>query len=470
MRGDARHSLRTRRARDTAARFAFLLVSISCAIYNAECRLDAGKASNKNAAGRRGGLTSTRIYTLLSAFLFLFFFAQAMSMSLLALWLKGRLGLSGAETGAVFAANFIFAMVSQPIYGFISDKVGLRKTILWVLAAMVLLSGAFFTFVYGPLLKANLLIGAAVGGVYLGVTYIAGSYALESYVDRVGRKYGFEYGRARLWGSIGFACAALFSGRLFNIDPAINFFLASAAGLALLPLLAMTRIEVQAQEKTQSHSLKIREAFALLRVPKFWGFMVLILGVTNLYLVYDQQFPAYYASQFADPKDGAAMFGYLSSAQIFLEAALLFVAPSIVDRTGAKRGLLLAAAIMIVRIAGSGIVEGPVAISAMKMLHSLELPILVVSIFRYIAANFDTRLASTLYLVGVSFGHSLGLAVLSPIVGRGYDLFGFPHTYLLIALFASVFWVASLFSLSATPARRGDEGRPALGQADLAKP
>jgi hypothetical protein len=118
--------------------------------------------------------------------------------------------------------------------------------------------------------------------------------------------------------------------------------------------------------------------------------MVLILGVTNLYLVFDQQFPAYYASQFADPKHGAAMFGYLNSAQIFVEAGMLFVAPFIVNRTGAKNGLLLAAAIMIFRIAGSGLVEGPVAISAMKMLHSLELPILAVSIFRYIAAHFES--------------------------------------------------------------------------------
>jgi OHS family lactose permease-like MFS transporter len=418
-------------------------------------------------------LSSRKIYALLSAFLFLYFFAQAMSVSLLAIWLKGTLGLNGAQTGAVFAANFVFAMCSQPIYGFISDKVGLRKTVLWIIGLMVVLSGAFFTFVYGPLLKTNLLIGAAVGGVYLGVTFIAGSYALESYVDRVGRKYGFEYGRARLWGSIGFACAAFFSGRLFNIDPAINFFLASAAGLLLLPILAFARIDVTPQDKVESRTLKVTEALALLRLRKFWGFMVLILGVTNLYLVYDQQFPAYYASQFADPKNGAAFFGYLNSAQIFLEAGLLFVAPSIVNRTGAKNGLLLAAAIMIVRIAGSGLVEGPVAISAMKMLHSVELPILVVSIFRYIAANFDTRLASTLYLVGVSFGHSLGLAVLSPIVGVGYDALGFPHTYLLIAVVAATFWTVSLFSLSATPPRRtpqaGDGSRPPLPQAHLAQ-
>ncbi len=416
-------------------------------------------------------MANRKTYALLSAFLFFYFFAQAMSISLLALWLKRTLGLSGAQTGVVFAANFIFAMISQPLYGFVSDKVGLRKTILWLISALVVLSGAFFAFVYGPLLKTNLLLGAAVGGAYLGVTFIAGSYALESFVDRVGRKYGFEYSRARLWGSLGFAFAAFFSGRLFNLDPVYNFALASCAGLILLPLLAFAKIEPSAGERERSDALKPTDALAVLKLPKFWGFMVLILGVTNLYLVYDQQFPAFYASHFADPKQGAAMFGYLNSAQIFVEAGMLFVAPFIVNRIGAKNGLLLAAAIMIVRIAGSGLVHGPVPISAMKMLHSLELPILVVSIFRYIAFHFESSLASTLYLVGVSFGHSLGLAILSPIVGKSYDLIGFPSTYLLIALFAAAFWLASVFSLSPTPLESpppGDDQRDtALAQADL---
>jgi OHS family lactose permease-like MFS transporter len=407
-------------------------------------------------------------YAPLSAFLFLYFFAQAMSISLLALWLKSSLGLTGVETGVVFAANSLFAMASQPIYGFVSDKVGLRKNILWTVAVLVLLSGAFFAFVYGPLLKSNLLVGAIVGGLYLGVTFSAGSFAIESYVDRVSRKYGFEYSRARLWGSLGFAFAAFFSGRLFNIDPLINFALASVAGLLLLPVLVFTKVEASDDERQKSDSLKPTDALAILRMPKFWGFMVLILGVTNLYLVFDQQFPAYYASQFANPKEGAAMFGYLNSAQIFLEAGMLFLAPFIVNRLGAKNGLLLAAGIMVLRIAGSGLVAGPWAISAMKMLHAIELPILAVSIFRYIAYHFEARLASTLYLVGVSFGHSLGLTILSPIVGKSYDLIGFPHTYLLIALFAAAFWVASIFALSPTP--RGDRpGDADLGRNDVAK-
>lgn len=392
---------------------------------------------------------------MLSGFVFCFFFAQAMAMSLLSIWLTRELGLSGVEVGTVFSANFLGAMCAQPLYGYISDRMALRRTVPLGIAGLVVLAGPFFTFVYAPLLHWNVLAGSIVGGAYLGMTFIAGSYAIESYVDRVGRKYGFEYSRVRLWGSFGFAAAAVFSGRLYNLDPQINFFLASAAGLLLFPALALARIAPDPGEQAAAHKLSPRDSLALLTLPRFWAFMVLILGVTNLYLVFDQQFPFYFSSLFPTPQEGNEMFGYLNSAQIFVEAGGLFLAPLLVRRIGATRGLMLASFIMILRIAGSGLATGPVTISLCKMAHAVELPILAVSIFRYIAYHFEARLASTVYMVGVSFGHSLGLAVLSPIAGIGYDLMGFQHTYFLIAGFALIFWIASLFVLSPTPPEIG---------------
>jgi len=390
-------------------------------------------------------------FRFLCTFVYVYFFAQAMSMSLLALWLRSTLQLSGAETGIVFSANFIAAMCSQPVYGYLSDKVGMRKHVLWAVGMLCMLSGLFLVYVYGPLLKTHILAGAALGGIYLGITFIAGSYAIESYVDRIGRAYGFEYSRVRLWGSLGFASAAFLTGRLYNIDPHINFMLASLAGLLLVLMLTLWRLPAHDAAAAAGNKLRLGDALALLRDKAFWRFMAFVLTVTNIYLVYDQQFPSYFASQFADKATGAAMFGYLNSLQIFVEAAGLFVSPLLVRRIGAKHGLLLAGAIMIFRIAGSGLAVGPVSISAMKMLHSFELPILVVSIFRYIAYHFDHRLASTVYMVGVSFGHSLGLALLSPLVGKTYDLIGFNHTYLLLAAIGAGCLLCAAFALSPTP-------------------
>jgi OHS family lactose permease-like MFS transporter len=390
-------------------------------------------------------------FRFLCGFFFIYFFAQAMSISLLAVWLGSTMKLSGTETSFVFSANAFAAMCSQPIYGFVADRVGTRRNILWTVAALVALSGLFFPFLYAPLLKANILLGAAVGGLYLGITFTAGSYAIESYVDRIGRRDGFEYSRVRLWGSLGFASAAAFSGRIYNIDPGINFALASVAGVLMLALLAVWRAGPADAGVRARESVRIADALALLRMPGFWRFMVFVLGVTNLYLVFDQQFSRYFASLFPDPKTGVAMFGYLNSTQIFLEAGGLFLAPLLVRRIGAKNGLLLAGAIMIVRIAGSGLAVGPVSISAMKLLHSVELPILAVSLFRYIARHFDNRFASTVYMVGVSFGHSIGIFALSPLAGIGYDHIGFSSTYLLLAALGLVFLVLSAVFLLPTP-------------------
>jgi len=414
---------------------------------------------------------SQRSYALLSGFVFFFFFAQAAAISLLSIWLSQSLHLSGAAAGMVFSANFIAAMASQPLYGYISDRMGFRRLVPAATACLVTLAGPFFLWVYAPLLRFNLLAGAVVGGLYIGVTFVAGSYALEAYINRISRRDGFEYSRVRLWGSLGFAAAAFVSGDLYNLNPNLNFFLASAAGLVLLPLIWGVRGSRDAMatgpaSDAPGDALRLADAAGVLVDPKFWRLMVLILGVTNLYLVYDLQFPHYFASMFATPARGNAMFGYLNSAQIFVEAGMMFVAPVIVRRTGAKNGLLIATAIMIVRIAGSGLAIGPLTISACKMLHSLELPILMVSIFRYIGFHFEQRLSATIYMVGISFGHSLGLALLSPVVGSLYDVIGFPHTYFIIAAFAAVFWTTSTFALSPTP---NEMPRGAVNEADRAK-
>jgi OHS family lactose permease-like MFS transporter len=398
-----------------------------------------------------------------------YFFAQAMSISLLALWLRNTLQLNGTETGIVISANLVAAMCSQPVYGFLSDKVGMRKHVLWVVGTLCMLSGLFLVHVYGPLLKSHIFLGAALGGIYLGITFIAGSYAVESYVDRIGRAYGFEYSRVRMFGSLGFASAAWFSGDLFNISPSINFYLASGAGLILLLLLLLWRTPAHAAVHTETKTVRLADALELLRDKHFWRFMLFVLTVTNIYLVFDQQFSKYFASLFVTKEEGTAMFGRLNSLQIFVEAGGLFLAPLLVKRIGAKNGLLLAGAIMMVRIAGSGLAVGPLSISAMKMLHSVELPILVVSVFRYIACHFDNRLASTVYMVGVSFGHSIGLAIMSPFVGRAYDLIGFPATYLAMAGLGLLFLILSAWQLLPTPPETGPRAQPADQASALAE-
>lgn len=378
-------------------------------------------------------------YWSLSGFVFFYFFALISTMSLFSIWLGQTLKLSGAEVGIVFSINSIATLCFQPLYGFISDKIGLRKHLLWGITLLLMFIGPFFVYVYSPLLQYNIFVGATVGGIYLGATLLAGLAAIESYAERTGKKYNFEYGRVRMWGSLGAAAAALFSGKLFNINPYINFWITSACSVLLIVFLLLMKVTVSEEEQKKTDSLKLRDGLALLKNKNFWLFMLYVLGVACVYSVYDQQFPVYYASLFPTRELGNQMFGYLNSIQIFLEAGMMFIAPLIVNKIGSKKALVLAGLLMAIRITGSGLAVEPIGISAVKMLHSIELPIMLVAILKFIASNFDARFSATMYIVGYYFVSQVGQAILSPLLGHWYDTIGFSKTYLILGVIVFLF-------------------------------
>ncbi|MGG1364937.1 MFS transporter [Priestia megaterium] len=391
--------------------------------------------------------SSKSLYWKLSAYFFFFFFTWSSSYSLFSIWLGQEIKLNGSATGLIFSVNAIFSLCMQPLYGYISDRIGLKKHILFFISCLLVFVGPFYIFVYGPLLQYNVLIGAIIGGLYLGVAFLAGIGAIETYIEKVSRKYKFEYGKSRMWGSLGWAAATFFAGQLFNINPHINFWVASVSAIILVAIIFSVKVEMSSYEMEKAESVTLRDVGSLFLLKEFWFFMIYVVGVTCVYGVYDQQFPIYYASLFPTESIGNQVFGYLNSFQVFLEAGMMFAAPFIVNKIGAKNSLILAGFLMGFRIIGSGLVVGPIGISSMKLIHALELPIMLIAIFKYLAANFDTRLSSILYLVGFQFASQIGASVLSTIAGGLYDSVGFSRTYLIMGGMVLVFNIISMFTL-----------------------
>ncbi len=80
------------------------------------------------------------------------------------------------------------------------------------------------------------------------------------------------------------------------------------------------------------------------------------------------------------------------------------------------------------------------------MMHALEKPLILVSVFKFIAANFDHKLSSTVYLL-VLFVASIATAIYSPLAGYLYDTIGFADTYLILGGIAGLFTLISIFTL-----------------------
>jgi len=107
--------------------------------------------------------------------------------------------LSGTVIGTVFAVNGIFSVILKPIYGYILDKIGMSKYLLYFVVAMSALMAPFFIYVYQPLLLSNTLLGIVVGAIYLSFAWYAGVAACESYTDRHSRLNGMEFSSWAAW-------------------------------------------------------------------------------------------------------------------------------------------------------------------------------------------------------------------------------------------------------------------------------
>ncbi|NDV93073.1 oligosaccharide MFS transporter [Alteromonas sp. 345S023] len=376
---------------------------------------------------------------------FSFFLTWSFCYSLFPLWLNQTLALTGKETGVVFATNALAALIVMPVYGILQDRLGTGKQLLFMLGLLMAGVGPFFILIYQPLLTSFFIVGAIVGALYSALTFGAAVGTLEAYIERLGRQHDVEFGKARLWGSLGWACATFVAGVIFNINPKLNFVLASATGVGFILCLFWLPASTKTP-RTKKKKVGVSDVLSLFSQSRFWRLSLYVMGVSCLYQIYDQQFPIYFSSLFPTPEEGNRFYGYLNSLQVFIEAGMMFIAPFIVNKIGPKNGLLLSGAIMALRMLASGVVADPVSISMVKLLHALELPILLVAIFKYIAVNFDTRLSATIYLIGFHVFTQVVTTLLSSVIGELYDDLGFADTYLLLGTVVTVnlifsFWI-----------------------------
>ncbi|MHC7984115.1 oligosaccharide MFS transporter, partial [Klebsiella pneumoniae] len=216
------------------------------------------------------------VYFLL--FFFFYYFIMSAYFPFFPVWLADVNHLTKTETGIVFSSISLFAIIFQPVFGLMSDKLGLRKHLLWTITVLLILFAPFFIFVFSPLLQMNIIAGSLVGGIYLGIVFSSGSGAVEAYIERVSRANRFEYGKVRVAGCVGWALCASITGVLFGIDPNITFWIASGFALVLGLLLWLSRPESSNSAQViealgaNRQAFSLRTAAELLRMPRFWGF------------------------------------------------------------------------------------------------------------------------------------------------------------------------------------------------------
>ena len=383
-------------------------------------------------------------YLIISTLLFLFFFAWSSTYALYASWLAKVMNIDATTRGLVFMANGIAALMLQPLYGMLQDRLGTSKKLLTWVGIMLVLCTPAMGYIFPPLMNWSHFAGMAFGAFYMSLAMFAGVGVVESYSERTARSKGFEFGAARLWGSIGWGAGSVVAG-YFTLNQNLPFYACSFAGIAFLIVLAMLKNSSASKEEKKyavQSSSSIGQSFALFAQGNFWKFTLFLFGISGLYFLFDQQFQNYYSTIYNTQTAtnlGEKAFSWLLAAQTMTEAACLLIAPWVINRIGSRNGLILCSALMSLRVFGCSQISNVWFLSICHLIRGVEIPILLVAVFKYINGVFDSRYSSTIYLISFQFAQQLYSICFSAATGNAFDYYGFPKTYFVLAISAMAF-------------------------------
>ena len=197
----------------------------------------------------------------------------------------------------------------------------------------------------------------------------------------------------------------------------------------------------------EESKLDRKTIFSIFKLKNFWALALFYIGAAAIYDVFDQQFIVYFKSFFENGNDGTIIYSYMASAQVGLELLLMIPMPYIINKIGAKRGLIIFGFITFIRIFGSALSPSYPFLIFFRVLAGLEMPLLLVSIMKYISHTFDRKLYATIYMLGSNFAKQVSVFIFSTISGSLYDGIGFHKTYLLLAGLVLIITIISIFTL-----------------------
>ncbi|MGL6259449.1 oligosaccharide MFS transporter [Vibrio sp. WXL103] len=385
------------------------------------------------------------------------FFWSLTSGSLFAVWLNDRVGIDGSQIGVLFGLQTGIAVLFKPAMGYIMDKLGLKKHLLYFIAVLSVLIGPFYLYVYAPLLgnDATFWAGVIIGACYLGMLFQAGSGVICSYSDRFARCHNNDFGLVNGFGIAAWGVSAVLAGFLYNIDPNLIFVAASIAACLMLFFaftLRVKHLETVDNEVLSAEKIQRSDVITLLKNPKMWAFMTYAGTISVVFWTSMTQFTRYFVSFFPTQEEGITfssnMDGLTSVFLFFVSASVPFV----IKRIGSKGSLILTAfgitaCLLLIGYAGLGEKNLPIAIGA-KLLFGIVNPLLIVSVFAYIAEQFDKKVNSFTYMFGFQVINNIMTAIAAPFMGNMYDIYGFPMSYIYFGLFSLAATILAFFTLS----------------------
>ena len=337
-------------------------------------------------------LSKKNSLTSLKLLIFNFHATNTIIISFLPLYLKYK-GLSGTEIGWVLAIGPFASIISQPFWGYLSDKYKtVKRMLILSIIGMLVMSITFFN-------MDSLLTILIIGALFYFFSSPVGALS-DSLAQRRAQDLHISFGSIRMWGSVGFAFSSLIVGEIltkFGVQFIVWPYVIMGTVLLLISF-SITDV------KTDSTPVQLKDVNKLLKNKPFILFLFFMMFITITHRANDSYIGLYITELGgSEAFVGFAWFvGVISEAAIFAFAAFWF------RKYHPITFIIIASTLYSTRWFLYGFTTSPILIIAFQVLHGLTFGIFYIAAFDYVSRIIPNLLQSTGHLIfySVLFGVS----------------------------------------------------------------
>lgn len=352
------------------------------------------------------------------------YFGIGAFLPLLSVYLKS-IGLTGIQIGTITSIGSLMTIISPPLWGIISDRTHKHKMVILFMMTICIISG--------------FLIPTATNYVVLMPIFIVfniGMSAMNPLTDGITISSPYDYGKTRLWGSVGFAIAAFSIGKLVVVTQISIIFYGFIISL-LIAMYFLIRIPVS---KTKSSMIKFKDIKVLL-TNKDYVKLLLITLLTSGTINGNNIF---FGLLFEELGGQLSMVGFAFLLFAISEVPIMHYAQVFLRKYGDLKLLAIAVTIGWVRWFIYAIVSSPNTLLWLFFLQGLFFGLYFVSIADFTGKRVQENLRSTAITLNVAVGFGIGGMITNYISGLLYEwvnaqaIYAFYSISCLLAIFIAI--------------------------------
>ena len=340
-------------------------------------------------------------------------------------WLKSK-GISPFGIAVLTALSFALKIIFTPLVSKLVDRTGQRRNAVIILS-LGLFSGFLVFFKIDGFLPIFLLTVLSFA-CWSPIMSLA-----ESITTVTAKESGFDYGKIRLWGSVGFMVVAIFSGKLLNQfgESSILWFICGAAGLLLTAscLLPQTKISLVKNKNVS--------AAAFFKSKWFVIFLIAATLIQGSHAAYYTFGSIYWRTEGLSDQIIGALWG----SSVAMELLVFAFGQPLLSRLGPVNVIILGGASAALRWSVIGSTGSVLWLLLAQCLHALSFGACHFAAMRIITDKVDATLSSTAQGIYSAFSMGIGMGVFVLISGPMYaSLLGVTfYVMSAVAILGSVF-------------------------------